>query len=212
MDRPHLRRRGAVALAVALLATAASLALAAPAGADSRPAVTSAEPVVTGTAVTLAFTVNRAEHAIASADCALTGADGVAEAVSCGTPGPGPVRRSTGYTATLADVAPGDHAYAVTITLTDGGTATAVVPFTVEEPAPVEFAASVGACGALSGSAFVAHAYWWQLWACDFDAASQGAADAASAVLGPLCLADGGYALVGGFVSPGRYELSCFTF
>jgi hypothetical protein len=209
LRRPVSRRSLAI-LSGAVLAAAGQLVLAPVAGASARPAVEVAQPDIAGTSAALAFTVNRAAHAIGEASCSLTDASEVVTDVSCGTPVAGPERRSTAYRTTLTDLSPGDYAYAVTITLTDGGTATGSRRFTVEQPAPVEFAASAASCQALGGSTFVAHAYWWQVWSCDFDATTADAGAAASADLGPLCLADGGLGFSGGLVAPGRYEVSCW--
>lgn len=216
MDRPHLRRRLrrrlAAALAAAVLA-ALGLATAPAASANERPHLTFETPAVSGTSAALGFTMNRAEHAIASAVCTLTAGD-VVTAVSCGTTAAGPVRKSTVFTTTITDLAAGDYVYAATVTLTDGGTAAATESFTVPptDPggpvAPVEFADAATACAALDGS-FVAHASWWQLWTCDFDAtAEQGAAAATG--FAPVCFVDGGVGFGQGVVGPGRYEVSCW--
>lgn len=213
MHRPDRRtpaRTRSFAILAGVALAAAQLVCASSAIADSRPAVALADPDVAGTSATLAFTVNRAAHSIGDAVCTLTDPLGTLTVVSCGSPAAGPVRRSTGYEVTLSDLAPGAHLYAVTVTLTDGGTATADERFTVEQPAPVEFAASAGACDALPGATFVAHSSWWQVWTCDFDAAGAEAGAAASSSLGPLCLADGGVGFGGGLVGPGRYEVACW--
>jgi hypothetical protein len=208
--RRRARGRSLAILGGVALAAAGQLVLAPVAGASSRPAVQVAQPDVAGASATLAFTVNRAAHAIGDASCSLTDASAAVTEVSCGTPVAGPERRSTAYQTTLSDLSPGEHTYAVTITLTDGGTATGSRRFTVEQPAPVEFAASAASCQALGGSTFVAHASWWQVWSCDFDATTADAGAAASADLGPLCLADGGVGFGGGMIGPGRYEVSCW--
>lgn len=207
MHRPHLRRALAVAGAV-LAATAGVTALAPAASANSAPAVSFDAPVVSGASATLGFTVNRAAHAIASAECTLARDGGTATPVSCGTPAAGPVRKSTVYATTIGSLDAGDYVYGATITLTDGGTASATESFTVAPTAPVEFADAATACAGLGGS-FVGHASWWQLWTCDFDAtADQGAATEAG--FAPLCFADGGVGFGGGVVAPGRYEVSCW--
>lgn len=213
MHRPDRRspaRTRSLAILAAVALAAAQLAWASAATADSRPAVALADPDVAGTSATLTFTVNRAAHAIGAAVCTLTDPLGAVTVVSCGSPEDGPVRRSTDYRTTLTDLGAGDHLYAVTVTLTDGGVATADERFTVEQPAPVEFAASAAACDALAGATFVAHSSWWQVWTCDFDAATADTGAAASSSLAPLCLADGGVGFGGGLVGPGRYEVACW--
>jgi hypothetical protein len=207
MHRPHLRR--ALALSGTVLAAFAGVtALAPAASANSAPAVSFDAPVVSGASATLGFTVNRAGHAIASAACTLTSDGGTPTPVPCGTPAAGPVRKSTVYTTTIGSLDAGDHVFGATITLTDGGTAAATESFTVAPTGPVEFADAATACAGLGGS-FVAHASWWQLWTCDFDAtADQGAATEAG--FAPLCFADGGVGFGGGVVAPGRYEVSCW--
>ncbi|RNM16402.1 hypothetical protein [Nocardioides pocheonensis] len=214
MHRSHLRsperRRTLAILAGAVLVAAGQLGLAAGAQADSRPAVDVAEPSVSGTSASVSFTVNRGRQAIADATCTLTDVADVVTPVPCGAPAAGPVRRSTAYATTLTDLAPGRQVFVVSITLTDGGTATGAQAFTVDEPAPVEFAASDASCRALPGGVFVAHESWWQVWSCEFEATTTDAGAAASAELGPLCLADGGIGFGGGLVAPGRYQASCW--
>lgn len=209
MHRSLLRRRAGAVLGAALLATMGQVVLAPPGSANASPAVSFAEPGIAGTSATLGFTVNRAANAVRSVSCTVTDATDATTQVPCGSAAPGPVRRSTTYTTTLADLAGGDHRYAVRVTLTDGGTATGGVSFTIDVPVdPV--GASEAACRDLPDGTFAADQYWWQVWSCDFDAstAQEGAAAASAAT--PLCLADGGYGLTGGFIGPGRYELSCW--
>jgi hypothetical protein len=211
MHRSHLlARAGRRSLAILAGAVLAVAGLASGANADSRPAVDAADPIVTGSSVTLDFTVNRATNSIQDAACSLTDPSQVSTVVSCGESAPGPLRRSTEYRTTLTGLAPGDYVYDVSITLTDGGAAAASRSFTIEQTAPVEFAASATACQALPGATFVAHESWWQVWSCSFDAATSEAGAAASAGLAPLCLADGGIGFSGGLVGPGRYEASCW--
>jgi hypothetical protein len=209
MHRSHLRRRAGAILAAATLAAMGQVALAPAGSANASPAVSFAEPSVAGTSVTLGFTVNRAANAVGSVSCSLTDPTDVVTPVSCGSAAPGPVRRSTTYTTTLADLAGGDYRYAVRVTLTDGGTATGNASFTVEVPADPAGPAEA-ACRDLPGATFAAGQYWWQVWSCDFDAATAQEGAAAVTAATPLCLADGGYGLTGGFVGPGRYELSCW--
>lgn len=210
MLRSRTADRSLALAAGAILVAATGIAAAPAASASSAPAVSLEPPSVSGASATLSFTVNRAAHSIARADCSVTDAAEVVTQVSCGEARPGPVRRSTVYETTLTGLAAGDHAYAVTITLTDGGTATGTTSFTVEPPTPVEFATTAATCQALPGGTFVVHAMWWLVWSCDFDAPTADAGAAASAALGPLCLADGGIGSGGGLVSPGRYEVSCW--
>ena len=49
------------------------------------------------------------------------------------------------------------------------------------------------------------------LWTCDAHAASATAAKDLVAVLGPLCLADGGTRYATGFVGTTRFEVSCWV-
>jgi hypothetical protein len=211
MHRPHLHRRASAILGVALLAAMGQIALAPAGSANSSPAVTFSDPGVTGTSATLDFTVNRAANAIASVSCTLTDATHAATAVACGPAAPGEVRRSTSYTTTAADLASGDFEYAVTVTLTDGGTATGSESFTIEDVEVGPVGAAQAACRTLPGSTFAAGAYWWQVWSCEFDAATAEEGAAAASVATPLCLADGGYGLSAGFSGPGRFELSCWV-
>jgi hypothetical protein len=209
MHRPHLRRRAGAILTLALLAGVGQVALAPAGSANARPAVSFDDPIVSGVSATLGFTLNRAANAVGSVSCSLIGAADVMTPVPCGSAAPGPVRRSTTYTTTLADLAGGDYRYAVSVTLTDGGTATGGVAFTIDVPVdPV--GASEAACRDLPGSTFVAGQYWWQVWSCDFDASTAETGAAAATAATPLCLADGGYGLTSGFIGPGRYELSCW--
>lgn len=218
MHRPHPRLRPLAAL---ILAPLAVLTVPAPAAhaesyaethTDSRPAVTLAAPDVTGSSATLAFSVNRAVNAIGATACTLTDSTDVVTQVDCGTGIPGAARRTTDYTTTLTRMAAGDYVYAVTVTLTDGGTATGTRPVTVSAVEPVPFAASRGACESLPGGAFVADVFWWQVWTCDFDATSDDVVTGATAALEPQCLGtDGGVGFAGGLVAPGRYELTCWA-
>jgi hypothetical protein len=206
MHRPHLRRHLATTLPAVVLA-ALGLAFAPAASANARPHLSFDPPAVAGSSATLGFTMNRAEHAIASADCTVTVGE-VVTPVSCGTSAAGPVRRSTVFTTTLTDLAAGDYVYAATVTLTDGGTAAATEAFTVPPVAPVEFAEAGAACATLDGS-FAAYPSDWQLWTCDFDADAEVGANAATA-FAPRCFADGGVGFGQGVVGPGRYEVSCW--
>jgi hypothetical protein len=210
MHRPHLHRRARAILTGALLAVVGQIGLAPAVSANSSPAVTFSDPGVAGTSATLGFTVNRAANAVDSVSCTLTDAADVVTEVACGSAAPGPVRRSTAFTTTVTDLASGDYEYAVTVTLTDGGTATGGESFTIDEVEAGPFGAAQVACRALPGSTFAADQYWWQVWSCDFDAATAEAGAAAASAATPLCLADGGYGLTAGFIGPGRYELSCW--
>ena len=210
MHRSHLRRHLATALPAVALAVL-GLASAPAASANARPHVTFDPPAIAGTSATLGFTMNRAEHAIASADCALTLGE-VVTPVSCGTPAAGPVRKSTVFTTTLSDLAAGDYVYAATVTLTDGGTATATESFTAppaDPVGPVQYADAAKACAALDGAFAVGADGWWQLWSCDFDADAEQGANASTG-FAPLCFADGGVGFGQGVVGPGRYEVSCW--
>jgi hypothetical protein len=211
MHRPHLHRRASAILGVALLAAVGQIALAPAVSADSSPAVSFSDPDVTGSSATLGFTVNRAANAIDSVSCALTDATDAVTVVACGSAAPGAVRRSTAFTTTVADLASGDYEYAVTVTLTDGGTASGSESFTIDDVEVGELAASRAACRALPGSTFTAGVYWWQVWSCEFDAATAEEGAVAASAATPLCLADGGYGLSAGFSGPGRYELSCWV-
>jgi hypothetical protein len=210
MHRPHLLARAGAILAVAVTAAAGQIALAPVVSANASPAITFTAPTVVDATATVGFTVNRAANAVASVTCTLTDPTDVVTTVPCGPGSAGPVRRSTGYTTTLTDLAAGDYRYAATLTLTDGGRATSSESFTVAVVEPEEFAASQDACRALPGSTFVARQFWWQQWSCDFDAVTAEAGAAAATAATPLCLADGGYGLTAGFTAPGRYELSCW--
>lgn len=212
MDRALVRARPLAAILVAVVGAvlAQVTVLAAAADAANRPSVTFSPPEVNGSAVTLDFSVNRPVKAIASAVCTLTDSSEVETVVSCGTAVPGPGTRDTTYRTILADVA-GEHVFAVTLTLTDGGTVTSTEPVAVEAGEPEEFAAAKDVCESLSDGVFVAHQYWWQTWNCDFNADTSETVTAGRSVLQPLCSADGGihFAEVG--TVPGPYTFGCWN-
>lgn len=195
------------AAASAILAVVGLVGLGPAAHADSRPAVTVSTPQVTGTSATIGLLVNRAPHAIAALVCSLT--DGPeTRTVDCGSLAAGDTRKTATSLATLGDLGAGDHWFEVTVTLTDGGTATGGATVTV---AAVEPVGSQATCESVPGGTFVPGEFWWNLWTCDADAASATAAEDLVAVLGPLCLADGGTRYATGFVGPTRFEVSCWV-
>lgn len=212
MDRALVRARPLAAILVAVVGVflAQITVLAAAADAANRPLVTFSEPEVNGSAVTLAFSVNRSAKAIASAVCTLTDSSEVETVVSCGTAAPGPGTRDTTYRTILADLA-GEHVFAVTVTLTDGGIVTSTEPVAVEAGEPEEFAAAKDVCESLSGGVFAARQYWWQTWNCDFSADTSETVTAGRSALQPLCSDDGGihFAEVG--TVPGPYTFGCWN-
>lgn len=214
MPRSLARRRPLATLFVAV--TAAVLAqvsvLAWSASADNRPAVTVSAPEVVGADVTFAVTVNRSVKAIDTTVCTLLDADEVETVVDCGAATPGATRHETGFSVSVTGLA-GDHELRVSVTLTDGGTATASAPVTVEpvDPVdPVEPADARSACAALPGGVFVEQDFWWQAWNCDFEASTTEMVAAQQPVFEAFCDADGGIQFASIGTVPGTYTFGCW--
>lgn len=211
MSRPLVRRRPLATLFVAV--TAAVLAqvsvLAWSASADNRPAVTFSAPQVVGADVTFAFTVNRSVKAIDTTVCTLVDVDEVETVVDCGAAFPGATRQETGFSVSVSGLA-GDHELRVSVTLTDGGTATAAAPVTVDPADPVEPADARSACEALPGGVFVEQNFWWQAWNCDFEASTTEMVAAQQPVFEAFCDADGGIQFASIGTVPGTYTFGCW--
>lgn len=131
MKRLGLPRR----LAVGVVVMIAAGALAGFAAANNRPAITFVSPpsptegqTVTTSSVQFAFTYNRQPKATASLECDLSGP--TSSSGPCDTPvSSGKQQSSSG--ASYSSLANGGYTFTVTLTLTDGGTTTAVRHFTV---------------------------------------------------------------------------------
>lgn len=133
---------------VAVGGTLAALVLGVLAGptaaATSKPAVGFLSPTVTGAEFTTTVTVNRTPKQVSS--CAYR-VDGGA-AASCGAPS-ALGTKSTSYALDLKNQGDGPHSVTVTVRVTDGGTGTGSVSFTVQ-PAKV-FARAWGDRDGVSG-------------------------------------------------------------
>jgi hypothetical protein len=114
---------------------------------------TAAEPVDDSVAVT--YSVNRAEKQVSSpVSCTLDGGPTACGAVT------GSAKKLTSYALNLTNLADGEHAFAVTFTLTDGGSATAAALFTIDTGPTLE-----EAC-ADSGGVLTENTADGQLWLC----------------------------------------------
>lgn len=214
MPRSLARRRPLATLFVAV--TAAVLAqvavLASSASADNRPTIAWSAPDVVGGDVTFAFTVNRGVKAIDTAACTLVDLDETETAVDCGAGSPGATRHETAYSVSVGGLA-GDHELRVLLTLTDGGTATASVPVTVDpgdQVDPVVPADARSACAALPGGVFVEQDFWWRAWNCDFEASTTEMVQAQQPVFEAFCDADGGIQFASVGTVPGTYTFGCW--
>lgn len=210
MHRSLVRRPLATLfVAVAAVVLAQVAVLASSASADNRPAVTSSAPEVDGADVTFAFSVNRSVKAIDTTVCTLVDPDEVETLVDCGAGSPGATRHETGYSVSVSGLA-GDHELRVLVTLTDGGTAAASVPVTVDPVDPVVPTDARSACGALPGGVFVEQDFWWQAWNCDFEASTTEMVQTQQPVFEAFCDADGGIQFASVGTVPGTYTFGCW--
>jgi predicted outer membrane repeat protein len=134
LNRSALRRGSRLIPIFATLALVGTLlaVLAPRAGAATKPSVTISTPTADGTNATIKFTVNRQEKSIASRTCTL-------DSTIVGTPGQcgtkfSSTKSSVTYQVTLSGLSEGSHTFVVSITLTDGGSASGSTTFTVVLP------------------------------------------------------------------------------
>ncbi len=119
--------RRMISILAMLALVAGMVALLAPgASAANKPTVNIAVSGTGTTSATITYTVNRQAKAI-SRTCTLDG-----NPTDCGTQSSS-TKSSTTFQRIVTD--PGDHTFSVTVRLTDGGSATGSVDFTVEPPA-----------------------------------------------------------------------------
>ena len=145
---------GAVAALTIGLMGIAGPASAAPPTSNSAPVatITAVEPV--GNTVTVRYTINRAAKQISQPVCTLD----TFTTVGCGDQTGPSTKKLTTYSTTLTGLESGDHAFAVTFTLTDGGSATATALFTTDAPSLLE-----QECNRLGGILAVGGPYRWRV-------------------------------------------------
>ena len=127
--------RWVVATAVMALAVG-GLALASPAsagGKSNKPAVVTVEAVPTDQSVTVTYTINRANKAIASQTCTLDGASTPCDTSPNSATGK-PVK--TTYSVTINGLDNGDHTFAVSFLLADGNGGSNSDTFTINYTPP----------------------------------------------------------------------------
>jgi hypothetical protein len=118
-----MQRRIPIAIVTAVTALVLTVGITVPAHAASPSA--SATAVVDGTTATVTYTLNRAPHQIRSQVCTLDG-----QSTLCDT-SPEAIGKSSAFEVLLTALPVGEHNFAVTFHLTDGGTATATTTFTI---------------------------------------------------------------------------------
>ncbi len=116
-DTAPRARRLLGACTIVCLTLGVLIGVAPAADADNRPAL-KLTSTVTGTSADIVGTVNRGTHQIGSASCTLDGT-----AVDCGAPSAAGKKAAT-YDVSLTGLSPGEHTFAITISLTDGGQVT----------------------------------------------------------------------------------------
>ena len=137
--RRALGAAATLCIAVGAILGMATTADAAKPGATATPTVTATATVTEDTA-RVDVTVARAVKQIRTATCTLDGAG-----VACGSPSASGKKAAT-YTISLAELAAGDHQFAIALILTDGRRASASVAFAVVRPpdTPQSACASIG--------------------------------------------------------------------
>ncbi len=129
---PRVTRPRLLSAVTLLIGTAALVVgpITAPANAAPLKVTITSGPTVTGDDVSLSYTINRQQKAVASRTCTLDGAS-TSAAVTCGNLPTGKAKASV-VDLTLSDLADGTYTFSVSATMTDGGRATATsAPFTV---------------------------------------------------------------------------------
>ena len=195
MRRSNVWCWGAVAaLTVGLLAVAVPTSAAPPPSSDSP--VPTATAAVTGDSAVVDYSINRAAKQIRQpVSCTLDG-----HPVDCGRRGPSSKKLSS-YSTTLTGLESGmKHAFQVTFTLADGGTASATVQFAIAPPPTPQ-----QACIAQGGSYYPDYNFY--RWFCE-SAAPPHFPVGAQAILTAAC-SSGNSAALRAFYE-GAYRLTAF--
>jgi len=154
MRPPRVWAWGAVAALTIGLVGIAGPASAAPPAANSAPVATATAATPVDDTVTVSYSINRAAKQIAQpVSCTLD-----TFAVDCGAQ-ISTSKKLTTYSLNLTGLADGFHTFAVTFTLTDGGTATASTEFTITPPASA-YAQWETACSGLNGFSAAGGSTW----------------------------------------------------
>jgi hypothetical protein len=132
---------GAVAALTIGMVALGGPASAAPPGSSSAPTATASAEDPVGDTVTVAYDFNRAaKQAGQSVSCSLDGTP-----IACGSITES-TKKLTSYSLDLVDLPDGEHVFAVTFALSDGGTASATAQFTINVIDSVE-----EACASVNG-------------------------------------------------------------
>lgn len=164
------------------------LALSSPARADNRPVVELSGPasVQSGNPVTISYTSNRGGKQLRPSGGLTCSLSGPATSSSCGSTTT--ARGSTTGSVTFSDLPAGSYTYTVSIVLTDGGTASSSLSFTIEYRGQAA-CASLGGTFVTGGGSINGFAAIWECTSvptATYDAFAQ-----AYATLNGACTSDG---------------------
>ncbi|WP_353815999.1 hypothetical protein [Agromyces sp. SYSU T00266] len=150
--------RTTIVLAAAALATfgIAGPAYAAPPAHSNAPAASATAGSPDGQDVTVTYGLNRGMQAVAEQVCELDGGE-----IPCDDVADTTTKKASTYSVDLTGLSVGDHVFAVTFHLTDGGTAAASAEFTIEQTLEE-------ACASLTGIMTTSETETW-VWKCIAD-------------------------------------------